>query len=679
MKIILPLLFIAFGVEALCQCQLNNAEFLTQEQVDSFSIKYPNCETIDGDIILRGSSISSLSGLNQLISINGSLQIINTSIQTLEGLDNLKSSAGLLIENNNSLEDLNHLKLLEFIYGTVEIKDNSLLRDATGLRNLSEVNGSLIFHTNPSLSDLPRFDLLVRLESLDIFRSESLKLLEGFDNLIHIEKDLRISTNLHLETFNALHNLRYVGRSFNLFSLAIEQLDGFENLEFVDSNFIVQYLTSLKNLNGFNKLTRIGGQFRFENGRSLKVLNAFNRIDTVFESVSFFDHHFLEQFHVFDSLKHIGGSLTIRRMTLDSLFFGFQNLEFIGSDFEFLENDCRGATLEFASLEKIQETLNFNENTLSGSSLSFNNLLFLSNSLIIGRNTGDFKIEFPRLRLIGGRFLSIHDNLGLKTVDGLNALISNTTLIRIAKNEELVSIKGFNLIRKQINDILIEENPQLENVPGFTRLDETESLTFLSNSSLYDLSGFKNLEVVNQDLVFDDLPVFENLMHFDNIKAIKGKLKIVSNDILKSLHGLNAFDPNQLQSLSIEDNPLLSICNVQSICDYLNLQFSDSIINDNANDCNDDDDILKLCSISSVDDLDLYDFTISPNPVLSSLIIKTEFKSSNYVIYNLFGEQILKGTYRNHEINVSNLESGVYVLMLKGNGTTMMKKFIKTN
>jgi len=50
---------------------------------------------------------------------------------------------------------------------------------------------------------------------------------------------------------------------------------------------------------------------------------------------------------------------------------------------------------------------------------------------------------------------------------------------------------------------------------------------------------------------------------------------------------------------------------------------------------------------------------------------------ASYKIMNTIGQEVLRGTTKHVNINVSNLENGIYILRINDNQKTITKKFIK--
>jgi hypothetical protein len=75
--------------------------FYSQSDIDNFSQAFPDCTELEGDVIISGNNITSLSGLSQVTSIGGSVTIGthdvgNPSLASLTGLENLTSIGGNL-------------------------------------------------------------------------------------------------------------------------------------------------------------------------------------------------------------------------------------------------------------------------------------------------------------------------------------------------------------------------------------------------------------------------------------------------------------------------------------------------------------------------------------------------------------------------------------------------------
>ena len=96
-------------------CPPDGISFTTQDQIDSFSIIYPNCTDYDGWIEISGNNITNIDSLSQLESIGHHLYIIdNDNLLSIEGLSNVTHlDDDIKITGNPFLTSLSGLNSLE--------------------------------------------------------------------------------------------------------------------------------------------------------------------------------------------------------------------------------------------------------------------------------------------------------------------------------------------------------------------------------------------------------------------------------------------------------------------------------------------------------------------------------------------------------------------------------------
>ena len=81
----------------------------------------------------------------------------------------------------------------------------------------------------------------------------------------------------------------------------------------------------------------------------------------------------------------------------------------------------------------------------------------------------------------------------------------------------------------------------------------------------------------------------------------------------------------------------------------------------------------------SIEDEELTDVVIYPNPVQNVLNISTAADITNRVasVFDINGKRVINQKLTSSALNVSTLQSGVYILRLEANGKVMNRKFIK--
>ncbi len=194
-------------------CLPNGITFTTQGQIDSFSIHYPGCTMIEGDVNMGGivlnNPIINLEGLANLTSIGGNLIIRNNyNLASIDGLVNLSSIGGdLAIGDNSTLETIASLNLIS-VGGDLSIEYNYSLANIDGLKNLTDIEGSLSIKANEALTNIDGLINLTEIgEDLYIFGNPILADIDGLLSLTTIGKDLKITDNATLTNCCAIQNL----------------------------------------------------------------------------------------------------------------------------------------------------------------------------------------------------------------------------------------------------------------------------------------------------------------------------------------------------------------------------------------------------------------------------------------------------------------------------------------
>lgn len=179
-KILLSALISLISFTVLSQsCLSEGIEFTTQEQIDNFQTDYPNCNEIEGGVVINGEDITNLDSLIVLTSIEGNLNI------------------GWWLYQNPSLISLEGLNNLTYVGGSLRIDRNALLVDLTGLDHLTSIGGELRIGTCWSKNQNPDY----------IVGNPSLKNLLGLKNLTSLEGGVMIECNDSLTSLEGLENI----------------------------------------------------------------------------------------------------------------------------------------------------------------------------------------------------------------------------------------------------------------------------------------------------------------------------------------------------------------------------------------------------------------------------------------------------------------------------------------
>jgi hypothetical protein len=251
----------------------------------------------------------------------------------------------------------------------------------------------------------------------------------------------------------------------------------------------------------------------------------------------------------------------------------------------------------------------------------------------------------------------------------------------------LVSIGG---------QFFLVDNPALASLTGLYSLTSIGERLFIGgNNVLSSLTGMENVTSVGGDFVIENNDSLTTLNGLENLTLIAGDI-IIGGDFLsdgnlslQTLSGLDNIDAGTIENIEIRHNSSLSVCHVQSICDYFASPNGTIVISDNAPGCNNQQEVEEACeTVVNVDELNVIEsFTISPNPCSSVLRIRFMINDQRFVILDLFeisgmkikrllNEKIMPGTH-DRIIDLIDLNPGIYFCTLKTSEGTTSKKIIK--
>ena len=300
--------------------------FDSQEEIDSFIIKYPKCTIIDGSVIIREENVGdfyNVSGLKNIERITGALTIEdnkdltslsglisltyvgrgveidnNKSLYGFSGLDALERIGGdLAIYNNESVTCLSGFSSIDSIYGTLSISLMPDLISLDGLNGLSFVGNCLLIQNNPKLLDIQNLNQLKSIYGfVEILGNSSLMSLKGLDFITSIGSYLKIMNNGSLKNLAGLTFLRVIGENGddlrNRLTISdnnsLITLAGMNILQYIGGSIDITYNPSLTKLDGFYHLDSIKGSINIVGNDKLNNISSLSGIDpnTVFSPTS---------------------------------------------------------------------------------------------------------------------------------------------------------------------------------------------------------------------------------------------------------------------------------------------------------------------------------------------------------------------------------------------------------
>ncbi|MHC1777728.1 MAG: T9SS type A sorting domain-containing protein [Lentimicrobium sp.] len=643
---------------------------------------FENLTRIGGTLlIIRNDTLTSLSGLDNLSSIGNDLLIGVSYVFTpknmealtsIHALGSLTSIGGEMYISSTSMSSLTGLDNVSTIGGNITIYYNDYLTDISSLNKLTSIAGKLeIGYT--ALSSLEGLNNVTTIDrSLRINKNHSLKNFEGLNNLSYIGTGAWISYNDSLTSFEGLNNLEYIDGYLYIWSNpTLSGLSGLENLDSIGSILHISQngLTSLSALSG---LQSIKESLYIINNDQLTSLSGLDHVfaDSIAE-LKIFNNALLQTCDVqsiCDYLASPNGTVDIH-----------DNAPGCNSQEEVVaacEQHCLPEGITFTTQEQID---NFQTN--------YPGCREIEGDVIIHGDNIENLNGLIALTSIGGNTY-IEDDESLTSLNGLNNLafiggdlnLTVGNLINFTGLEGLTYIGGNFEIRDDFVLINLTGLDNLASIGGYLSigprvLGGSGPPTIIPNTTLTSLTGLNSLTTIGGDLTIYGNDALTNLVALENLTSIGGDLKIgisnyadliSGNSSLTGLIGLENVDASSINNITIVDNSSLTKCEVQSICNYLVSPHGIIEIYDNAPGCSSPEEVNAACTFS-VEPVGLdNEIFIYPNPACKTVTISGSIAKAirEILIYNQTGQRILQSKSINNPLDISKLRPGMYIVEL---------------
>ena len=610
------------GFNASAQCPSGDLTLLTQAEVDAFAVDYPGCTTISGYLTIGPSTnINNLNALGSLTQINQSLSITgNSALTDMSGLNGLVSVYRTIsITNNPILLSIDLADITGGIIGDFQVENNGALATLVGPLNLTSIGNHTYIRGNPNLANLTGLENLSSIgRNLDI--SNTLEdIFPNFSSLTSVGAGISISSNPNVTTLNfqniggtfydnfivqnnpslislaapiditavgnnvyiagnpnmvdltGLENVVTIGRSLIIDNILEDVFPDFSNLTAAGAGISISNNPNVTSL----KFQNVGGTFYdgfgVQNNASLTSLAAPAFVTSVGNNVYITGNPNLVDFTGLESINTIGRSLVIAN-TLEDNFPDFSNLTTVGSgisiasnlnvtnlNFQNVSGSLRegfGVSINPAlqnlagpiNLTEVGTDITISDNASLAIITGFENVLSVGRYLWFDRVPASDFPDFSSVTYVGRRiYFVLNPNvtainisnvsgvIGTGYTDGSIVISQNASLSLLDAPEPLTAVTG---------TIDISYHPNLSTFTGFG------SLTNIDNSL---------------QLFYNNAPAFPAMLSLSTIGEdldITGNAQIENLDWLANLLSIS-------DDLRIQNNPLLSNCSINAICDFL--------------------------------------------------------------------------------------------------------------
>ncbi len=270
----------------------------------------------------------------------------------------------LYLYHNTNLTSLDGLQNLESVGGHLMIFANPLIRDLQGLATLNSVGQDLYLEYNASLESIEALNGIQPIigDNLVISRNASLANLKGFEHITNVTGRLDISGIPALETLNDLSALETIGDDFTLVSNdGLTSLEGLGSLRSINGSLTVENSDQIRTLLGAPALNSIDG-LRIKNNLALENLDGLEQVSDISGNVTLYSNPALASLSGLQSLETIGGELSIDHHSNLLSLTGLDRLTHIGQSITVRNNYNLTSIESLFQLERIERFFSFHNN-----------------------------------------------------------------------------------------------------------------------------------------------------------------------------------------------------------------------------------------------------------------------------------------------------------------------------
>jgi hypothetical protein len=520
--------------------------------------------------------------------------------------------------------------------------------------------------------------------------------LSGIDNLTFVGGDLIISNNTSLSSLTGLEGLTSTGGKLTVLgNFSLEDLSGLENLNVIGAHLHIAYNTSLENFNGLNNLESLGGELAIGFNFTLDEITNLETLHTINGHIWIEGNQYLES---------IAGIHNINAATIEDLYiFSNESLSYcnVESVCNYIANP--NGLMDFSNNAEGCTGVEEVEAACTNSSCLPEGITFTTQEQI-----NNFQLDYPGCTSIEGDLFifgneifslsglnviaNVHGTLNITGNDSLNDFSGLENMTYIGESlfvddiDRISDLNGLNNLAFIGSGLLIDNNDSLLNLEGLENLSFIDGPLYISstayssygNPMLISFSGLNNLDSINGIFRVCKSSVLEDFTGLENLSEINGEVHIHENEGLISLSGLDSIKANSIYGLQIYDNPLLSDCAIESICEYITYPSGMVLIKENASGCNWYDEVEDACPLDVPNHLSPSNINIYPNPVQNYLFISGQAMNEikEIIIYNSIGELVLQIEGATQYMDVSNLQKGIYLVEVNVDKTKIRTKLI---
>ena len=182
---------------------------------------------VDGNLIIRNSSLSEIDSFPLLTRVGGKLFIQeNRSLEIVKLSELSLVSGNVCIENNSNLRELAGMTKLIKIGGDLKIRQCGYLEDIRGIKSLSNIEGDLEISHCPMLTEISGLDVLLEVKGDVIISNCPILVHTDFLSSLRTARSISITDCNNISDLSGLHYKLRIERELYLTSHEVSSISG---------------------------------------------------------------------------------------------------------------------------------------------------------------------------------------------------------------------------------------------------------------------------------------------------------------------------------------------------------------------------------------------------------------------------------------------------------------------
>ncbi|MCD4735198.1 MAG: T9SS type A sorting domain-containing protein [Bacteroidales bacterium] len=308
---------------------------------------------------------------------------------------------------------------------------------------------------------------------------------------------------------------------------------------------------------------------------------------------------------------------------------------------------------------------------------SLNVLTAIDGKLNISTDELTFLTGLENVTTIGGA-LEIKHCIALANLFGLENLVSLGGNLEIMNNPNLLNLSGLSNLTSIPGDLYVGLNTQLEDIKALAGVTSVGGNFTATVNPYMESLGLFGLQAVGGNFEVSTTIYLISMEDLAGLTSIGGDMIINSNYALTSLEGMHSINPASIENLEIKQNPALSECAVESICNYLASPGGTVDITFNGPGCDSIEEVISACLTEVYENSCTRAILLIPNPATDFVSISgfEDVEKLRIFIYDIYGNPVNRWHHEGNTLCVSSLKPGVYIVELKNKAERYSKKLI---